>query len=318
MPWENIKRPNSDYTIRRISDTGLIKSNWGKDVHGHCLLIIELEGDHTELYQKNDTKVHGISIDLRTGAPDCGQKLIFTLENSVDQDLFLSLCKTLLMSLLPVKESETAVSIALANIKRWKAFLAGKKRRLMSAEEVRGLFAELNFLQQLYNNFLDKASALSAWCGADRVQQDFIFLDTAVEVKSLSGRERNVIKISSEDQLESLCSQLFLTAYRIAEAPDTSKGRSLNMLVNDIFSDLGEEKLIEAFDEKLVSYGYVELCEYEISKFVVLDQYSYRVCGDFPKLVRSELPEGLRNVSYEIELEKLVTFKCPVSTIWEG
>ena len=41
-------------------------------------------------------------------------------------------------------------------------------------------------------------------------QQDFIFDNTALEVKTLSGRERNSVRISSEDQLDSLNDRLFL------------------------------------------------------------------------------------------------------------
>ncbi|WP_254229107.1 PD-(D/E)XK motif protein [Agrobacterium salinitolerans] len=39
--------------------------------------------------------------------------------------------------------------------------------------------------------------------------------NTAVEIKSLSGTERSTVRISSEDQLESLNDNLFLRIYRL-------------------------------------------------------------------------------------------------------
>ena len=74
------------------------------------------------------------------------------------------------------------------------------------------------FLQKpssLYQNHLDEKAAMEAWCGPDGAHQDFIFGNTAVEVKSLSGRERSTVRISSEDQLESLCDDLFLVVISV-------------------------------------------------------------------------------------------------------
>src|SRR5882757_2561357 len=118
------------------------------------------------------------------------------------------------MALLPVTDPAVAMSVSLAHLHRWKAFLSGKRTGILSVEEVRGLFAELQFLRDLYQSRLPHPEAIDAWCGADRVQQDFIFRDNAVEVKSLSGKERSAVRISSEDQLETLSSRLFLEVYR--------------------------------------------------------------------------------------------------------
>lgn len=47
------------------------------------------------------------------------------------------------------------------------------------------------------------AVAVEAWLGPEKSHQDFIFGNTAVEIKSLSGTERSTVRISSEDQLKS-------------------------------------------------------------------------------------------------------------------
>lgn len=318
MPWDDIKTPKHDYNIRKILNTGFVKANWAKDPRGCFLLILELMGNHTEEFLRHDTMVQGINIDLRSGLTECDQILVLTLERNVDQDLFFSLCKTLLESLKPVTDYNVAVSVAMANIKRWKAFLSGKKRRLLSSEEVRGLFAELHFLVQLYGNLLEKGEAVGSWHGPERAQQDFIFRDTVVEVKSISGRDRNVIRISSEDQLDSLCSRIFLTAFRLVEAPDLPKAMSLNDLVKMVSDSLPSGDILTEFEDKVSAYGYVELRDYDQPKFMVPEQITFFVQGDFPRLIRSQLPDGIRKVSYEIEIEKLTAFKCAEGDIWEA
>src|SRR3546814_19068659 len=93
--------------------------------------------------------------------------------------------------------------LTLAHSRRWKTFLSGRSQHL-SIEEVRGLFAEIVFLTELIDRQMSSSDAVEAWLGPERSHQDFIFGNTAVEVKSLSGAERSSVRISSEDQLESL------------------------------------------------------------------------------------------------------------------
>ena len=180
-----------------------------------------------------------------------------------------------------------ALGVALNHLKRWKAFLAGKRRRILSAEEIRGLFAELNFLSLLKDKYLPDAQAVEAWCGPERIHQDFIFGDTAVEVKSISGRDRSIVRVSSEDQLETVSGHLFLKVYLLTEAPDGTQAQSLNELVALLGQELSNANVIEDYWIKLATYGYVEMREYDSPKFLVNASNSYRVTNGFPRLVRS-------------------------------
>ena len=112
--------------------------------------------------------------------------------------------------------------------------MAGKKGRVLSAEEVRGLFSELKFLQQMLGEMNNELDVLEAWQGPETSHQDFIFSDTAVEVKSLSGRERNAVKISSEDQLESLNSSLFLKVFRLVDMPESKASISFEISLHSL------------------------------------------------------------------------------------
>ena len=315
-PWNDIKTPAEDLSVRQIKISKHLPLYWGKDSNGHCVFIYEMSEDGAEIFQKNMVSIHGIKIDYRLLSTTGNQGLILVLEKHVDQDLFCSLCETLIHELSEISDPLVGLSVALSQIKRWKAFMAGKKGRVLSAEEVRGLFSELKFLQQMLGEMNNELDALEAWQGPETSHQDFIFSDTAVEIKSLFGRERNTVKISSEDQLESLNSSLFLRVFRLVDMPESKASISLNELVKTIEGTLTEAEAIEMFDTKLAKVGYVQMLAYDKPKFVVTEEHTYRVESEFPKIIRSELNAGLTRATYEIKLESVKNFLCADKDVW--
>lgn len=309
-PWDAIPTPTADLSVLRVAGTMGVPVFWGRDAGAQCLLIVELEGDHTAQFRRDVVSLHGISVDLRNGDGVGQQRFVLTLARHIDSDLFLGLCETLIGSLREVSDPATALAVALAHLRRWKAFLAGRNARLLSPEEVRGLFGELHVLRLLYQDTLLQPEAVDAWCGPDDSHQDFIFGDRAIEVKSLSGRERSTVRISSEDQLESLADELFLLTQRLTSQPDAGQALSLNDIVRLIDGELADADAIEQFTDKLAGMGYVPLAEYDAPRFVVSGLQGYRVTDGFPRLIRSELPPGITRVSYDIMLEAIAPFSC--------
>jgi hypothetical protein len=302
-----------DFNVRQVDGKTAVPCFWGRAPDGACLFIVELHGDHFAQFRKNSVTVNGIDVDLRGFDPRL-QRLVLTLEKQVDRDLFAGLCRTLASTLVHASDSANALAIALNHIRRWKTFLSGRGQRL-SAEEIRGLFAELAFLLELMER-ISAATAINAWLGPERSSQDFIFGNTAVEVKSLSGIERNTVRISSEDQLESLNDALFLRIYRLSNLQDAANARSLNLLVAAIQKRLEGTDVVQAFDHKLVEYGYAPLPDYDEPTFVISSVTTYRVRDAFPRLIRSQLPTGITKASYDIKLESIAPYECGGATIF--
>lgn len=314
-PWDDIAVPGSDFNVRRVVGNTAVPCFWGRDAGGACLFIVELHGDHAAQYRKNAVTVNGIEIDLRAG--DQGQqRLILALERQIDRDLFEGLCRTLASSLEHAADSASSLAVSLAHVRRWKTFLAGRSQHL-SAEEVRGLFAEITFLLELVDRKMSSNAAVEAWLGPERSHQDFIFGNTAIEIKSLSGKERNTVRISSEDQLESLNDTLFLRIYRLSNLTDATGARSLNDIVTTAHARLDEADAIEELDRKLAAHGYAPLPDYDQPRFVVSEVHSYRIGDRFPRLMRSQLPEGIASVAYDIRLEAIAPFECDGAAVFE-
>jgi hypothetical protein len=312
-PWDAIAMPGSDYNVRQISSPAPVRCFWGRDTAGCYLFIIELEGEHTAQFRKNVSNVNGIGVDLREGGI---QRFVLTLERQVDRDLFEGLCRTLIVALQAATDSTSSLAVALAHIKRWKTFLSGKGGQL-SGEEIRGLFAELIFLREMLDHLPSK-DAVESWLGPDRSHQDFIFGNTAIEIKSVSGTERSTVRISSEDQLESLNDNLFLRVYRLSSLSDAQHAASLNSLVGQVQSRLTDADAVEDFQRKLVTHRYAPLPEYDEPLLVVSEVRSFKVEDGFPRLVRSGLPEGIIKVAYDIKLEDIESFRCDDGRVLGG
>lgn len=307
-PWDGICVPGSDFNVRQVAAATAVPCYWGRDAGGSCLFIVDLQGDHTNQFRKEVVTVSGINVDLRAGTLG-RQRLIFVLERQVDRDLFEGLCRTLISSLVNAGDSASSLAVSMAHMRRWKTFLAGRSQNL-SVREIQGLFAEIVFLTELIDRRMSSSAAVEAWLGPERSHQDFIFGNTAVEVKSLSGAERSRVRISSEDQLEALNDALFLRVYRLSSLTDAAGARSLNEIVAEVRARVVEADALEAFDKKLLAYGYAPVPYYDEPRFVVRDVRSYRVGDTFPRLMRSRIPSGVVNVTYEIGLEAIAPYEC--------
>jgi hypothetical protein len=315
-PWDDISVPSAELHVRRVGGGATaVPCFWGRDARGACLFIIELNGDHSSQYRMNTSTVKGICVDLRGEEPG-QQRLILTLEKQADRDLFHGLCRTLALALTHASDSASALTIALAHIRRWKTFFSGRGQQL-SPDEVRGLFAELTFLLEFLDRAPSPSAAIEAWLGPERSHQDFIFGNTSVEIKSLSGSERNSVRISSEDQLESLNDALFLRIYRLSNLEEASGTASLNELVMSVQARLSDADAIDVFDQKLVKGGYAPIPEYDEPRFIVSGVRTFHVEEGFPRLVRSTLQSGIAKVAYDIQLEAISSFECDGISVFE-
>jgi hypothetical protein len=312
LPWDDLCIPASGLN-RLLAAPGMASpASWAVDRQGRLLFVIELSGNHLERYQRDVVTVHGLDIDLRTGDQDGHQQLVMTLESEQNADLFAVLCKSLLNELVGAKSSASSLEITLHHLRRWKAFLASRNAKLLTAEEIRGLFAELWFLLELTATSLGMDEAVFAWHGPDEVQQDFIFSGQAVEIKSLVPTDPRTVRVSSENQLDTAWCKLFLVTILISECTDLG-GRSLNELIDELSGkSMGSEAQFQ-FDSKLAQSGYLPLEQYDKPLLNVVGAVAYEVTPKFPRIVRSALPAGIIRVAYQIQLEHLEPFKCDVS-----
>lgn len=314
-PWDKISIPKANvFHKQMVAEEMTIPCHWAKDNNGSLVFLIELEGSHELAYRKNLVKAQGIDIDLRGIEPN-QQTIVLSLQKQIDVDLFQSFCVALIKALLPVKSPSVALEVIFKHINRWKFFLSGKKN-LMSPQKIMGLFAELTFLNEVLKHSNEKI-AVESWLGPEMSQHDFSFFSSDVEIKALGGNERNIVEISSEDQLFSLNENLYLRLYILGNQQDITTGTSLNQLVNAIRKQLQDTEISEQFLHKLKDYGYCPDVEYDKPAFLVRRISSFQVNEGFPRITKKALPDGISHVKYRIELDKIERFQCKNNKVFE-
>jgi hypothetical protein len=226
---------------------------------------------------------------------------IYLLDNDL-KDIFALFIQNVLEDITRSVTENEALTTTLNVISKWKKLFDKINFNGLSIEQQKGLIGELLFLNYLLDNQKLSSSVLSAWTGSNFEDKDFIFGSVGIEIKLTSSKYPK-IKITNERQLDTQnLSDLFLILYTTEEVKEN--GFSLNSLTDQtrqkISANLDELKF---FNERLLLLGYFEEDREHYNKMYSLKRtYGFAVTSDFPKIVKSQLPLGIYNTSYFIEL----------------
>jgi hypothetical protein len=199
----------------------------------------------------------------------------------------------------------------------WQRFFSDKQAAVLSIDAQCGLFGELLILRELIIPAIGSAAAVSGWKGSESAPQDFRFRGTAIEVKSTRAKAGFRIPIANELQLDSRPFRHLALAYiglHLAGLPNPNLGS----IIGDIRSILsGHGAVIDEFDSKLIRAGWLDAFadKYEPNRFFVKEQKFFEVKEGFPRLITGELPQGLAEVTYSVELSALKSFEVPRSLV---
>lgn len=232
------------------------------------------------------------------------------LAKAQDVDLFSLLCKDLINYTLHAQSDTHCIELLCSRLVKWQRLLSRGGPRLLDAHEIRGLFAELSFLQrELLPRF--GPQAVQAWKGPSGFPQDFAVDNKVFEIKShLVGAPQSV-RISSPSQLWVDSSDLFLCVYHLTEV--STGGKCLGELVEELAAALASSiSAAEEFDEKLASLGYLDLPEYRSQVFSLVKIDVFAVTDEFPRIVPSTLQLGIQEVTYGIQMAAMTPFQTAI------
>jgi hypothetical protein len=71
---------------------------------------------------------------------------------------------------------------------------------------------------------------------------------------------------------------------------------------------------LAAFNDRLLDRGWLDMhaCRYEMRRWTVRDERTYQVRRGFPRLVETDLPAGVGDVSFAVSLAACEPFSAPV------
>lgn len=148
------------------------------------------------------------------------------------------------------------------------------------------------------------SSAVAGWKGGERAHQDFQFLTGSVEVKTTLAKQPQVVRITSERQLDDVATPvLFLMV--IALDRQEGSGETLPVLVDSLRAALGPDPAArERFEDALMAAAYLDVhaTRYADHGYLVRSERLFRVGQGFPRIVESGLPEGIGDVNYGLSV----------------
>lgn len=225
--------------------------------------------------------------------------IVINLLDTDLEDAFEEFIQTLVDNISSIEKTEDAQKIFLEKLNNFqKLFEKGRFGKLKKTE-IRGLYAELCFLEHLIENTTPRA--LDSWQGPHNGLHDFVMENHAVEVKSYMAQQS--VRILNERQLDPHSSnKLFLATFHIQEDPS---GISINEKI-EILEKKFAGKLKLQFISTLNDSGYFKTHAIYYEKFLLKENTRslYQINTDFPSNKVLNLNPEIFNIKYQLDLTK--------------
>lgn len=306
--WNELEAEMFSSTIgilkRIISQSSLFRLYLGINTYNKMkLLIIEFPIQYTYLFDEI-INFKGINIHITYNADamiGCNTCIIET-NNSDSNYIFRSFVENIIYLAEKSDKYEKYTSNIVNRIKLWKIFFEDVGCQVLSKKQQIGLFGELDLLSQLIQ---EKGSKMvQFWKGPSGAAQDFQFVDIAIEVKTTTNEYKNSITISNCKQLDKENYKNLYLCFNVY-AVLQSEGMDLPTVIENIYHQIKDSIWEDVFTEKLLQQGYIntEGIKYN-RKFVLRNRVYYTIESTFPKIICSDLPIGVLDLTYEIDLLK--------------
>jgi hypothetical protein len=274
-----------------------------RETDGACCVLFECPIESAPAARAR-FEADGISLLEERNYPERIYRLSVALERRDLETIFGIVAVDLIEAAGAHTAATAAVTSLFSRLSAWQAFLRARRTGL-GHEAVIGLIGELIVLRRL-STLASWAAAVDAWKGPAGGLHDFIRRGTAVEVKTSAGSAA-AVEITSLDQLDDVgLAVLLLVHVHLGEAPG---GVSLPSLVAAISDELQRDApaALRGFRDALLASGYADVDAdlYQGRTYQPVGLRHYKVSNGFPRLTRSEAPQGIAEARYRLELRAM-------------
>lgn len=227
--------------------------------------------------------------------------LIISKNKGFNDEIYLALISTLYDSLRIQTDSFSFIHEMKLTLRKFKNFFEKSKLKLKQSQEI-GLYGELLYL----DNLIDKKdeSAINYWLGPNRNRHDFELNDIGYEVKSTLKQKNVSITISSEVQLDQdNLKELNLILYTLER---NTNGMTLIELARKLFNKFSSVKNKILFKANLLKLGFDIDNNLNDQSYKVIKFNTFKIDGDFPKIIKSNLDKNIFDVKYKINIDHLL------------
>lgn len=295
-PWKTL---NSKINSKRCDPESSFNFYWGLNNNKEYLFLIE----HENCEDWPIKKLSFSEINIEHYQLKSGYRVLLTLKDLNDWDIFYTLCNDLLFLSKDVDNEKVLLTMIHNRLQRWQKIFRKTGKKLLTEQEQQGLIGELYFLNEyLFNNYSIPV-ALSFWRGPVGEKQDFGIGNNSIEIKTKLGTSSSSIQISSIEQLDFQTQFGFLYVMTLNYSNNNDDTFTLNSIIENIKEKIEDYESIELFESLLLKIGYIELPEYGEKYYEINKDNFYEVKNDFPKLTFSNIPNGINSVQYTIDLK---------------
>ena len=287
-----------EFRLQRVDDSAKFNIYGGLDSSGQKMLAVGIKARPLAVEMKTDALDY-----FRKQRTDHSWLMVLRLTKPNIEVVFSRLCQDLIDASVSLESDDALASLFQTRLRLWQRLFGRIGDGILSDSEVRGLVAELLVLDALIDSGDRSAhETVTAWIGPMGADQDFLFSNSALEVKAI-GPNADVVTISSLQQLDcSVPLELVLVTLRSASGTEANVF-DLNSLVLKIESRLSNDSdALNQLKLKLLEAGYVENEAYSATKFERTKLERINVGVGFPRLTIRMVPAGLLAATYLVDL----------------
>ena len=312
--WEQLNTAGhglGDYVRLRLPAVSACPTYAAKRLSDDSVALI-LEIDKRVLVGLPDLpESKGFELSISTLSPGRSgrTRLIFALSNPEFLEVFSSLADDIVRTLRGATDETDAVSQLVDRLRTWQEFLRRFGSQGMSREARLGLYGELVFLRDYLLKVLPGTDAVMAWSGPSRTPHDFQTPYGSVEVKTTAAASPHSFRVANIRQLDDRgVSALYICVVRVDESEGGEE--TLPEAIDRLRSALGASAM--QLDGALIKAGYIEAQRalYGSPHYSIRSLQFFRVEDGFPRLLESEIPNGVEGVSYSVALAGCADFAC--------
>ncbi|AYZ13074.1 PD-(D/E)XK motif protein [Chryseobacterium arthrosphaerae] len=317
--WESINNesknnPMKSQIARRIPSDGLFSSFLATDFRKHIrILYIKLDSDQ-DILINSLPKFRGLDISIIVqNLGEFSNAFFLRLTQSIPNtdNIFELVISDLCDKVIQLQNKNNLSSTLIKTLSEWRIFFEKHENKILSISAQKGLFGELHFLKHYLFQKYSFTESVLYWTGSDKTTHDFQIMNKVVEIKTTSGKQHKKFSIASEKQLDNTgVDHLYLSLFSV-NLHRNLPNSTLPALIHEICMQIQYDTVATfQFYIKLLKYGYNEaLADKYTVGFSISESKFFEVKEQFPRLLQTNLPDGVGDLKYSIVVAACAPFE---------
>ena len=257
----------------------------------------------------------GIRSALGTPQPDGRIPIELRLVDPAAREIFGALAEDVSGAAALAPTHAAAIDAWMVRLRRWQRLLERLPPEGLGPEDQRGLYSELWALRDVVAPALGFQAGVEGWTGPEPASHDYQLPGAAIEVKSTAGAQHQVLRISSERQLDETGADSLYLVHLSIDAR-LGGGETLPDIVAAVRTAARGSTVEGTLEDRLLEVGYLDVhAPHYTTGYTLRRVGAYRVQEGFPRIVERDLASGVGDVRYSVAVTECQEWERPLEEI---